>query len=577
MAKTVSSFTPKNRVAIYVRVSTTYQVDKDSLPMQRQDLIAYAKLMLETDDYVIFEDAGYSGKNTDRPRFQEMMEQIRSGLFTHLLVWKIDRISRNLLDLASLYAELKRLGVMFISKNERFDTSSAMGEAMLKIILVFAELERNITSERVTATMISRASNGLWNGGRVPFGYDYDPETHAFTINEAEAAVVRRMFSLYNEIGSLVYVARQLNESGSRSRSGAMWSPTTVDIVLTNVFYVGDYRYNRLLEGDRQRPKDESEWVTVRDHHPAIISRDLMDRTVQALANRNRNRSRGSTRAITKHVHVFQGLLVCSSCGRMMGASLAARKKDWQYSKYDCLTRRLSGNLCSGKHTSDPIVGEFVFNFLLNMLNAQRDFWQISTPEDLEKRLLFGNPFKDVEHLDFDGLNDLFNLLGNMPASIAPFLDAPQIRKPSAKSELTRLRSERVKTERALDRLLNLFLYSEDSISQAEFVIQRAALTEKLEELNEKIGAVSAKDAGQSITDQELLQKASTFILTKSLTDRSYVSYKRLATTIDLEAIKAFVDSIIDCIRMDAGAVSQIVFKNGLRHTFFYKQKKPKA
>ena len=96
-----------NRVAIYIRVSTNHQIDRDSLPMQRQDLISYAKLLLNTEQYVIFEDAGYSGKNTDRPKLQEMMAQIRHGIFTHLLVWKIDRISRNLLDFATMYQELK--------------------------------------------------------------------------------------------------------------------------------------------------------------------------------------------------------------------------------------------------------------------------------------------------------------------------------------------------------------------------------------------------------------------------------------------------------------------------------------
>ena len=95
------------------------------------------------------------------------MSRIRDGEFTHLVVWKIDRISRNLLDFSAMYAELKKLGVVFVSKNEQFDTSTAMGEAMLKIILVFAELERNMTSERVTAVMLSRANNGQWNGGRV--------------------------------------------------------------------------------------------------------------------------------------------------------------------------------------------------------------------------------------------------------------------------------------------------------------------------------------------------------------------------------------------------------------------------
>ena len=91
---------------------------------------------------MIFEDAGYSAKNTDRPDYQQMMARMRTGEFSHLLVWKIDRISRNLLDFSVMYAELKELGVVFVSKNEQFDTSSAMGEAMLKIILIFAELER---------------------------------------------------------------------------------------------------------------------------------------------------------------------------------------------------------------------------------------------------------------------------------------------------------------------------------------------------------------------------------------------------------------------------------------------------
>lgn len=148
-----------NRVAIYIRVSTTHQIDKDSLPMQRQDLIAYAKLMLNTDDYVIFEDAGYSGKNTDRPKFQEMMSQIRQGAFSHLLVWKIDRISRNLLDFATMYKELKDLGVVFVSKNEQFDTSTAMGEAMLKIILI-REFDSN-EIKNIEKDLVDIAADGV--------------------------------------------------------------------------------------------------------------------------------------------------------------------------------------------------------------------------------------------------------------------------------------------------------------------------------------------------------------------------------------------------------------------------------
>ena len=144
------------KAAIYIRVSTSHQIDKDSLPFQRKELCDYAKYALDIDDYVIFEDAGYSAKNTDRPDYQNMIKRIHNKEFSHLLVWKIDRISRNLKDFTEMYDELKHYDVTFISKMEQFDTSSAMGEAMLKIILVFAELERKLTAERVFSIMMDR-------------------------------------------------------------------------------------------------------------------------------------------------------------------------------------------------------------------------------------------------------------------------------------------------------------------------------------------------------------------------------------------------------------------------------------
>ena len=106
--------------------------------MQRKKLKEYCKL-IDIPDFEIFEDDGYSAKNTDRPMFQEMMNRIRAGEFTHLIVWKVDRISRNLLDFASMYQELKERKVTFISLNEQFDTSTPIGGAMLKIISFFCK------------------------------------------------------------------------------------------------------------------------------------------------------------------------------------------------------------------------------------------------------------------------------------------------------------------------------------------------------------------------------------------------------------------------------------------------------
>lgn len=105
------------KAALYVRVSTHHQIDKDSLPFQRQELVNYAKYALNIENVEIFEDAGYSAKNTDRPKYQEMMKRIRAGEFTHLIVWKIDRISRNLKDFSEMYEELKEYKITFVSKN----------------------------------------------------------------------------------------------------------------------------------------------------------------------------------------------------------------------------------------------------------------------------------------------------------------------------------------------------------------------------------------------------------------------------------------------------------------------------
>ena len=562
------------RVAIYVRVSTLHQVDKDSLPMQKQDLLAYAKLMLGTEDCVIFEDAGYSGKNTDRPKFQEMMSQIRAGGFTHLLVWKIDRISRNLLDFATMYNELKGLGVIFVSKNEQFDTSTAMGEAMLKIILVFAELERNMTSERVTATMISRANNGQWNGGRIPYGYDYDYDTHDFTPSETEAPIVQLIHDLYEKERSLVRESRILNSKGYRTRAGNEWNPVSLHIILHNIFYCGDYRYNVLKEGDRQKVKDESEWITVEEHHPPIITREQKQRVITMLDANSRINKKKNNYKSGKYTHIFSGLCFCGNCGCPMGAAPASLRADgWRYSKYSCPTRRKNAYTCTGKSTSDPIVGEFAMNYILNMLNAQRNFENVSSPDDLQAILLTGNTFSYIDSIEPDGVLDLYDILASGEVQGAVFGKGANIKpKDGEDSEIASLRAEKQKTERALDRLRNLYLYSEDAMSEKEYIIQRTTLTEKLDEINDEIGMMQSDEWQQSVSDEMFIAKASEFIISQKLTDRNYINYKRLAQSVDAEVLRNFLTSIIDSIIVTDGIVQRITFKNGLSHSFIFKQ-----
>ena len=186
-----------SKAALYVRVSTVMQLDKESRGVQKNDLIRYCEDILGIMDHEIFEDAGFSAGSTDRPDYQEMLRRIRSSEFTHLLVWKIDRISRNIIDFTEMYQELQTLDVTFISLAEQFDTSSIVGQALLKMILIFAELEKHNAAERSKAVLLSKAEAGEYTGFRIPFGYRRDPKTKEYSVEEPEANIIRTIFDMF--------------------------------------------------------------------------------------------------------------------------------------------------------------------------------------------------------------------------------------------------------------------------------------------------------------------------------------------------------------------------------------------
>lgn len=571
--ETASGPVRTKKVAIYIRVSTNHQIDKDSLPMQRKDLIAYSSLLLGIENYVIFEDAGYSGKNTDRPAFQQMMSRVRNKEFSHVLVWKIDRISRNLLDFAGMYQELKKLGVTFVSKNEQFDTSTAMGEAMLKIILVFAELERNMTSERVTATMISRASSGLWNGGRVPYGYDYDVETSLFSIIESEADVCQIMKNDYLEHKSLIHTARALNNAGYRARSGNEWSATTVWIILSNPFYAGIYRYNRYKGTESRQKNPEDEWIMIYDHHPAIYTLEEHTAILAIMEENARFRNSIGKQRSGKNVHIFSNIAYCGKCGSKMVSTPGKLHADgYRGSNYSCPKRRKTKE-CDNATVSDTQLGEFVINYILNMLNAKTSFSWINSPEDLEERLLFGNTFANVDHIDQSGLNEFYNLLSRYgsDSSYSFSVRKPKKEKAAVDPEVEVLRREKEKQERALKRLMDLYLYSDNSISEKDFILRKSEITDKLEEINSKLGMV-ARSVESTLSDEEFIKQASHLLISKELSGRQYIYFKKLAQNVSPEILKTYMDTILDSVTLIDGRVASITFKNGLTHKFTYRE-----
>ena len=541
------------KAAIYIRVSTQYQVDRASLPVQREELINYAKYALDITDCVVFEDAGYSAKNTDRPDYQRMMARVRTGEFSHLLVWKIDRISRNLLDFAAMYAELKKLGIVFVSKNEQFDTSSAMGEAMLKIILVFAELERNMTSERVSAVMLSRANDGIWNGGKVPFGYAYDKDSKQFSIIEDEAQVVLHIYDLYESVKSLTTVAKSLNEKGVRSRTGKPWNPTTVRTMLTNPFYAGTYRYNYRDESSKSfTVKDKDEWVLV------------LDQRGWAGAGMTYQR---------KNIHIFAGLLKCGCCGYTMIASPDRERSDgWRPSVYKCSRQRRFGD-CDNKYVSDVTLGPFALNFIANLIRASNSFGKSTSIETLEKKLLRGDMFSQVDHIERPGLEELYTHLrsGFDPLAFETrTVDAAE--SGAALQERDLLLSEKRRLERALNRLKSLFLYGEEAMAEKDYLVERKQLMDALEEKDARLEELEAEVASSiTMSDEEFMAKASYFILSQQLQDKRFVDYEKFIRKIDPQIVKDFLNSVVTNFCIKNGLTASILFKNGLEVQFSYK------
>lgn len=564
----------KQKAAIYVRVSTQWQIDKDSLLVQKRELVAYCQLVFGIQDYEVFEDPGYSAKNTDRPAYQEMMARIRTGEFSHLMVWKIDRISRNLLDFTQMYAELKDLGITFVSKNEQFDTSTAIGEAMLKIILVFAELERKMTAERVTAVMLSRASNGQWNGGRIPFGYNYDNVAKEFTVNPDEAKVYQLICNLYEEKQSLIAVTQYLNEAGYRSRQGSLWTPTTVRKLLTNVFYTGAYRYNVHKEGSGYKRRGEGEWITIENHHPALIDDVRFDRFCFLLSRNVRGGIKPGDTYIRKNVHIFGGLLRCGICGANMSATLGRiRANGWRPSIYGCSTRRKSSSKCSNKYISDVSLGPFIFNFLANILRARNSVTEDTTVATLEENLLSGPVFANVSHIHPNDLNSLLNQLRSGVTGIeyksAAIKSGSDVTQPN---ERQILEDRRRHDESALNRLKSLYLFGENTMSEKDYIIERQKIIDDMNRIDAKLSKFIEESANTLGSDSAFIEQASYLVMVDQLLNNRTIDYEKYIRSVDPTIPRSFLHTVISKIEVVDGNVTSVQFKNGLITRFSYEE-----
>ncbi len=296
------------RVAAYTRVSTAEQANEGtSLDFQDSQLTTYCQLQgwTLTNRYT---DPGRSGKDDDRPGLQRMLSDAKIGLFDKLVVFKLDRLARNLRLLLELEQELRSHAVGLISMKESVDTSTATGKIVFQMFGMVAEWERETITERMKSGRLQRYREGSWAGGKAPYGYSYDKESRKLKIQEDEARIVRRMYAEYADGKSLFAVSQGLNRDSipARTKNGRGWYQTAVRQVLLNPVYKGTEVVNRHAHISLINTMDLSKAIFI--SVPPVVSEELWQ-TAQDRMQGNKHVQPKKQRAL------LQGLITCGVCG----------------------------------------------------------------------------------------------------------------------------------------------------------------------------------------------------------------------------------------------------------------------
>src|SRR5712692_9033382 len=245
------------RCAIYTRKSTEEGLEQEfnSLDAQRESGEAFIKSQgwLCLPDH--YDDGGCTGGNMDRPALQRLLKAIAAGAIDSVVVYKVDRLSRSLLDFAKMMETFEQHRVAFVSVTQQFNTATSMGRLVLHILLSFAQFEREIIAERTRDKIAAARRKGKWAGGMPLLGYDVEPRGSKLVVNAAEAQRVRAIFTLYLQHEGLVPVVGELQRRGWRNkrwrtrkgslRGGKPLRGNTLHQLLTNVTYRGQIRYKQ--------------------------------------------------------------------------------------------------------------------------------------------------------------------------------------------------------------------------------------------------------------------------------------------------------------------------------------------
>ncbi|WP_434450087.1 recombinase family protein [Lentzea sp. E54] len=297
-----------------------------------------------------------SGATTERPGLQRALTAAHSGLIDVLLVYRVDRFSRNLRDMVMLLDELDSAQVVFRSATEPFDTSTPMGRMLVQMLGMFAQFERDTIIDRVIAGMERKHAKGKWKGGRRPFGYQVDKTTHTLVVDEHEAVIVRLIFGLYttDRLGSRA-IATVLNDRGHRTSSGGKWSGYQVIRALNNRVYLGELTFRE---------------ATVTDTHAPVIDLTMWGQAQAILDARSESHAH---RAASGSDYILTGRLRCPQCGKaMIGTRATGRNKTYRY--YTCWNlARYDASKCDFRRLNADAVDTAILDAMTSFYRDRHD------------------------------------------------------------------------------------------------------------------------------------------------------------------------------------------------------------
>jgi site-specific DNA recombinase len=327
------------RCAIYTRKSTEEGLEQEfnSLDTQREAAEAFI-LSQRREGWIAlperYDDGGFTGANMDRPALTTLIHAVEAGELDCVVVYKVDRLSRSLLDFTRMLSVFEKHKVSFVAVTQQFNTSTSLGRLTLNILLSFAQFERELIGERTRDKMSAARRKGKWVGGCPVLGYDVDPGGGRLIVNEEEAKRVRAIFALFEKHRSAPLTLSEIERRGWRLkswtrktgqfRSGGPFALNSLRRLLTNILYTGAIRHHgQAYPGE----------------HTAILKPGTWER-VQKLITHPAAFARGKSR--NKHLALLSGLLYCESCATRMVYTYSA-KNGRKYPYYLCLNAHRKG------------------------------------------------------------------------------------------------------------------------------------------------------------------------------------------------------------------------------------------